>query len=577
MIKKYLLLSGLTLLGFSPFKSLANDLYLPILIDYYMDDAPSMHQGYINLPHRSDTGDFRLDWRVEGYESNYTLEQSVDTGIEWQVVYQGNNNYFDVSTSHSATYYYRVRACQTKSLCTHFVYSRSILVNALSEAPKNIAATQQGSQVQVSWSPTSINSLQNINLKPISRFLSALTGKSTGIEYEVYESTNSSDFVYLSKTNEQQIQLAKPNDATTRYKVRACSPESSQCSKYSNESNGVGGILAPQNVSALLTLNPDSTPIYPTSSIKVTWSKAPSDADKVWYSVERSVNSGTWQVIEQIDGLEYIDLAPAQGQVAYRVRSCDPTKCYEVSKSTLPIDVPRNTKCDQALGRLEVYQSSSGLYMKRESTQFHSKVIPGVLMIPYASYPIVKQQYWKITRVDNAEGYQVNSVTDGEFAAANKVKLESPLQCSVNSTTNEVRIAIQADTNSAITSWSAAITTVDPYADNYFSISNAIALMLDGNTLRWPSVDNAANYILQGANCTSCSRAPDVNWQTISTFSKAIHYYQVTSGEYKSFRVKACFEKGHCTPWSNIVTIKPKKQIIFIHTDLLGNPVVESQ
>ncbi|WP_440053196.1 tandem-95 repeat protein [Pseudoalteromonas sp. T1lg65] len=102
--------------------------------------------------------------------------------------------------------------------------------------------------------------------------------------------------------------------------------------------------------------------------------------------------------------------------------------------------------------------------------------------------------------------------------------------------------------------------------------------LLNGN-LVWSEVDNAVRYELQSAECQSaqeCSENHSFTWFTVSSVAQSTSYQIDKSTQTnRIFRLRACNVADICTQWSYAIALK-EKQVIFIHTDLLGSPVAES-
>ncbi|MBE0368095.1 fibronectin type III domain-containing protein [Pseudoalteromonas aurantia] len=97
-----------------------------------------------------------------------------------------------------------------------------------------------------------------------------------------------------------------------------------------------------------------------------------------------------------------------------------------------------------------------------------------------------------------------------------------------------------------------------------------------GKTLSWPVFAGATSYMIEDAACTTnCADYANLSWQLLTTLSGNQHSYTLPSGSAGAYRIKVCFSDGSCSSW--IYSIEQKKATIFIHTDLLGSPVAETQ
>ncbi|MBE0368570.1 fibronectin type III domain-containing protein [Pseudoalteromonas aurantia] len=554
--------------AFISIKCVANDLYLPVLIDYVNDDAPPMHSGYVDVPSESSDGNYEVKWHVDGYHNNYILEESTDSGASWSIIYQGDSTYSTQSKLTSGTYFYRVKSCEAQG-CTNFVYSRPILVNALAQGPSNVVAIQQGNNINVSWSETSFTNAKPISETMVQRFLRVLMGQSANrVQYEVYESKNGQEYQFLQSTQQTSVMLTADSSATFRYMVRLCYLDLTKCSRYSPPSNGVGGLEAPKSVTAT------SDAI----GITVNWSPVDSGNIDVRYVVERSLNSGSWVVVSQTGTSEYVEIAPVYGVHTYRVKSCDATTCYEVSHVTRPIKIVENNQCTQAMGRLSVYSDGSNYYLKRFTTEWQSKFIPGVALIPYDSRQLIKQQQWKITPSNTqASGYQINALSAAVFNGIAMTKVDKPLECSVNLVTNETLLSLHDGT--AKITWAVKTSVANTYADNFFETyasDGQITLSFDKQAARllWAAPKSkVSTYELEYAICNSaCLSSGVIDWKKLSDLpntqaSMIVRNKGLPQNMYV-FRIRGCLNSQTCYGWSNTVRASVDESSLGVELDI---------
>ncbi|RZF98655.1 hypothetical protein EXT48_21605 [Pseudoalteromonas sp. CO348] len=100
----------------------------------------------------------------------------------------------------------------------------------------------------------------------------------------------------------------------------------------------------------------------------------------------------------------------------------------------------------------------------------------------------------------------------------------------------------------------------------------------NGRELTWESVSGATSVVIESALCadaSSCDMA-SLDWSTLKKLENGETSLALSDSEGKIYRIKVCFADGTCTSWISVVKAQPKKQVIFIHTDLLGNPVAET-
>lgn len=107
--------------------------------------------------------------------------------------------------------------------------------------------------------------------------------------------------------------------------------------------------------------------------------------------------------------------------------------------------------------------------------------------------------------------------------------------------------------------------------DKYSQPNNVTLVKLsNGATITWNDIQHASKYRVEGLDSNGnwvLLREVDSNSVTFSPLPNGISSIRVMACSYIS-----CANSGL---WSNSVALK--KQIIFIHTDLLGSPVVETK
>ncbi len=115
------------------------------------------------------------------------------------------------------------------------------------------------------------------------------------------------------------------------------------------------------------------------------------------------------------------------------------------------------------------------------------------------------------------------------------------------------------------------ITTIIPYTPSgLFSPPANTNLTTTGgvSTLSWSDVEHASKFEVQALNELG-------QWLTITTTQNLSFVLTGNHTNYNSFRVVACHHNScvNTGSWSRTVYVK---KIIFIHTDLLGSPVAET-
>jgi len=115
------------------------------------------------------------------------------------------------------------------------------------------------------------------------------------------------------------------------------------------------------------------------------------------------------------------------------------------------------------------------------------------------------------------------------------------------------------------------ITTIIPFTPNYLFLAPANANVSTVNsvsTLSWNDVEHASKYEVQALNAQG-------QWVTIATTANLSLALTGSNASYNSFRVVAC-NYNTCANTGNWSGKAYVRKIIFIHTDLLGSPVAET-
>jgi hypothetical protein len=119
------------------------------------------------------------------------------------------------------------------------------------------------------------------------------------------------------------------------------------------------------------------------------------------------------------------------------------------------------------------------------------------------------------------------------------------------------------------------ITTIIPYTPSglFLAPANANASTVNGvSTLSWSDVEHASKFQIHALNSQG-------QWVVITTTESLSLTLAGNNAGYSSFRVVACNYStcANTGSWSEtIYLITPVRNIIFIHTDLLGSPVAET-
>ncbi|MCG7540142.1 hypothetical protein [Pseudoalteromonas sp. OF7H-1] len=107
------------------------------------------------------------------------------------------------------------------------------------------------------------------------------------------------------------------------------------------------------------------------------------------------------------------------------------------------------------------------------------------------------------------------------------------------------------------------------------------AITLKDKVVSWKAISGAQKIELQRAKCSSkanCNSSIQREWLEIHGIIATATSYTIDDaldGNY-IYRGRTCFLENSCTQWSYATDMKEKK-IIYIHTDLLGSPIAETQ
>ncbi len=115
------------------------------------------------------------------------------------------------------------------------------------------------------------------------------------------------------------------------------------------------------------------------------------------------------------------------------------------------------------------------------------------------------------------------------------------------------------------------ITTIIPFTPTeLFSAPNNVNVsLINGvNTLSWDDVEHASKFQVQALNAQG-------KWVTIATTAGLSLTLTGNNAKYNSFRIVAC-NYNTCANTGNWSGKAYLRKIIFIHTDLLGSPVAET-
>ncbi|WP_125784033.1 fibronectin type III domain-containing protein [Pseudoalteromonas rubra] len=380
----------------------AMGLQMPSLVEYILNDDPPRQRGSIWLPTVSQHDTVRLGWQIDFGATRFVLHQSRDNGVTWQTVYEGDEQDIELANLSNGVYHFKVQACSAKA-CSGYVKSAPLKVAIPPAGPHKVVAEKQGEQVSVAWQPSSS--------APVA-------------QYRVYESLNGEQYQMVTETAQPSVQLQQAKVATTRYKVKACN-DLSNCSQFSPASNEVGGLPAPTGLSAL---------DRGAQGIELSWQSVGSDTQHVYYQVDFSLNYSNWVVLANSKEPHYVMQPVPEGKIKFRVRACDDTACYEVSQATNQVTRFSSQACLDSTKGLNVFATDDGYYLRRYIAYTSSKILPGKVLIPYASQSHSSAAYWFVSKNEHDQ-WQLNQTDQQQFNHAKKQQSNMLVTCHLNPAT----------------------------------------------------------------------------------------------------------------------------------------------
>ncbi len=354
---------------------------------------------------------------------------------------------------------------------------------------------------------------------------------STAIQYRVQESRDNGSWKTIT-TNTTSTSYMMPGRTNGSYKYRVGAYNKS----------GWGGYRVSGSVTVLLPPSAPSSIIVPTTTvingtIAISW---PATSTATKYQLLESKNGGSWvSLTSSTTGTNYTRTGRGNGSYKYQVRAYNTSgwSGYRVSGSVtvlLPpsapssIIVPTTTVTNGTIAINWPARSTATKYLLQESKDNGSWVTLSSALtgLSYNRTSRITGRYLYRIRAYNASGW-------GGFRQSTAVTVLSP-----------------------------------PDAPAVITVSTE--QIVEGSIqITWSTAPTASSYTLQ-------ERRNANSWQNITTQSSRAFSRYRSDGEY-IYRVKACNISG-CSNWQTSinVTVRLEKQVIFIHTDLLGSPAAES-
>ncbi len=232
-------------------------------------------------------GSYTINWSTSTNSSSYRLEEKV--GAVWTQIYSGSSLSKAISSNSAGTYSYRVKGCNTGSVCSSWSGTKVVTVQA---AP-SIPATPTGPT-------TDYNGSYTINWSSSTNSTSYRLEEKVGTVWtQIYSGSS------LSKA------INKPA-GTYSYRVKGCNVES-VCSSWSGT----------KTVTVQAAPSTPATPSGPTTdyngSYTINWS---SSTNSTSYRLEEKVGAIWTQIYSGSSLSKAISSKPA-GTYSYRVRGCN--------------------------------------------------------------------------------------------------------------------------------------------------------------------------------------------------------------------------------------------------------------
>ncbi|MBE0370364.1 Ig-like domain-containing protein [Pseudoalteromonas aurantia] len=95
------------------------------------------------------------------------------------------------------------------------------------------------------------------------------------------------------------------------------------------------------------------------------------------------------------------------------------------------------------------------------------------------------------------------------------------------------------------------------------------------SALEWSPVSDAEKFVIESALCNEeCTSNINLDWNELIILSGSVTSHVLAEGVKRAYRIKTCFSNGTCTAWSYFSN--KNKDVLFIHTDILGSSVAET-
>ncbi|MDB9953032.1 fibronectin type III domain-containing protein, partial [Porticoccaceae bacterium] len=258
---------------------------------------------------------YSLSWGAStGTVTNYEFQEKINSG-SWATVQNNTTRSKGFSGKNSATYYYRVRACNGGS-CSGFTSTKTVTVTASYLVSASTSSTSSGN-FSLSWT---------------------VPGSFT--TYQVEQSLNGGSWGIVASTGSPSHSFSNKPDGSYQFRVKYCftlpiPPYSTVCTATSNSvavlvakppgiPASIGGVPATDNNGAFT----------------VSWGTASGTVTS--YRLEQQKNGGSWVQIYSGTGTSKAVSGLGDGSYKYRVRACNSVGCssYRTSGNSIVANAP---------------------------------------------------------------------------------------------------------------------------------------------------------------------------------------------------------------------------------------------
>ena len=471
-----------------------------------------------------------INWNQVGDPLLHTVDYNLEISF--------NNSNFVYATKTPSTnfshtpilageYKYRVQACyhyEGDELCDSWsAPSNTIESTVQTGTPQNLKASIEQNKHTLSWQLVGDPLYQTV-------------------EYKVEYSYNYGDFAYLANVLTNSFEHVPQVMGRYRYRVQACFiyNGSESCSTWSNISNGVGELLAPEPPQNLIaSVRSDGANV-------IIWDKV---ADANHYRMELNLNGTGWQPMQYTNGTQF-DHEPPAGRYQYRVNACSGSPQDEACSDWSAVS---NT-----IGELAAPEPPQNLVASiRSSDKYH--------IITWEE--VADANHYRFELNVNGTGWQPM-----QYNTLNSFSHKPPAgryQYRVNACSGSPQ-------DEACSDWSAVSNTIGELAAPE-PPQNLIASIRSSDKyhiITWDEVADANHYRFE-LNVNGTGWQP-MQYNTLNSFS-----HKPPAGRYQ-YRVNACSgspQDEACSEWSAVSNAigDVANKIQAIQIQLLGKPVKGAQ